>query len=465
MRARTVLVLLVLVVGLVAFIELYESDLPSSQERLELEKRALGDLEARDIETVEISRQDTVIRIERQGQPDGGADQWSLTEPLAARADVELVEALIESLVGLEKTRTLSGISRVEAGLEPPRLVATLSSASGEIEVEFGNEMPVGGSMIVAVGDEIVVVDGGVGLDLARVPGDWRSRRIIHRTDDQVTNISLESRDVQIVFARRGTDFWIVAPVEDRADADRVGKLLNEVVSMRKATFVDDPSDSLAEMGIDPPIGVAEIWFDNRDQSSKIRWGAKDPTEATRFFAEVEGQVFTTDSNLQQFLGTPVEDWRSRDLTSMATYQIDRLEILQPGEEPLTLLRDGADWRRNEDTISFTTVSELLYAITGLQAERVLREVTADSLRSGSSEPVMEVMMGGDDREQTAAFFPSLDGGIPTTIDDRQVALLVSDNEFAEVAAKLREVRAAPSMKIDDDEQHPTAAGELSSDQ
>lgn len=465
MRARTVLILLVLVVGLVAFIELYEGDLPSSHERTELEKRVLGDLETGDIETVEISWQDTVTRIERQVRPNGGGDEWRLTQPLAARAEVDLVESLIESLAGLEKTRTLSGSSRAEAGLEPPRLVVTLTSASGEIELEVGSEVPAGGSMLVAAGDEIFVVDSGVWLDLARMPGDWRSRRVIHRTDDQITGISLERGEAQIVFARRGADFWIVAPIEDRADADLVGSLLTEVASMRIAAFVDDPSDSPVEMGIEPPIGVVEIWSDVRDQSSKIRWGVADSAEATHFFAEADGQIFTTESNLQQFLETPAPEWRSRKLTSMETYQIDRLEILQPGEEPLTLLREGADWQRNEDTISFTTVSELLYAITGLQAERVLLGVNADSLGSGPAEPVLEVIMSGDDREQTAAFYPSSDGGMPTTIDDRRIALLVSDNEFAEVAAKLREIRAAPSTKIDDDEQHPNGDEVLSSDQ
>ena len=465
MRARTVLILLVLVVGLVAFIELYESDLPSSQERAELGKRALGDLEAADIETLEISWQDAVTRIERQGRTDGSRDTWMLTQPLVARADVELVKSLIDALVWLEKTRTLTDSTRVEAGLEPPRLVATLSSASGEVELEIGSEVPAGSSMIVAVGNEISVVDSAVWLDLARMPGEWRSRHVIHRTQDQIMGISLQRGDAKIEFTRRGPDFWIEAPVEDRADAERVGSLLAEVASMRIATFVDDPSDSLQEMGIDPPVGAVEIWSKTRDQSSKIRWGAADPTEATRVFAEAEGQIFTTESNLQQFLETQVEEWRSRELTSMETYQIDRLEILQPGEELLILQREGADWQRNEDTISFTTVSELLYAIADLQAERILSEVSAEALQSGPEEPVLEMIMGGDDREQSAAFYPSSDGGMPTTIDDRQVALWVSDNEFAVVTAKLREIRAAPSTKIDDDEQHATGAGELSSDQ
>ena len=299
---------------------------------------------------------------------------------------------------------------------------------------------------------DTVVVESGVWLELVREPGDWRSRRIVHRTEDQITNIALESGQSKIEFARRGADFWITAPVEDRADANQVASLLTEIASTRIATFIDDPLESLAELGIDPPIGAVEVWSETREGASRIRWGRVDPAAEGRHFAEAEGQIFITDSNLQQFIDTPLEDWRSLELTSLETFQIDRLEILQPGEEPLVVVRDGADWQRNEDTISFTTVSELLYALTGMQAERVVRELSPDSLVTGPEEPALEVTLSGGGREQTAAFFATSKGGIFATSDDRQVALLVSDNEFAELEAKLREVRQASSTKIDDDE-------------
>lgn len=452
MRARTVLVLLVLVVGLVAFIELYEGDLPSSEERAELDNRVFGDLMEEDVEALEIAWQGSVARIERRVIPGGSEDMWWLSEPSPARADSESVVSLIDALGGMEKTRTLSGTSRSEAGLEPPRLVVTVTSATGAVELEVGSEVPPGGSMIVAVGGETFVVDSGVWLDLAREPGQWRSRQVIHRSEDQITNIALDSDGSQIEFARRGPDFWITSPVEDRADANRVAELLSEVASMRIAAFVDEPEQSLVQMGIDPPTGVVEIWSETREASSRIRWGNVDPTAETRHFAEADGQVFATESNLQQFFDTPVEQWRSLELTSFETFQIDRLEVLEPTEGPLVLVREGADWQRNEDTISFTTVSDLLYALTQLQAESVLPDVTAESLESGPDGPALKVILSGSRGEQTAAFFAASNGGVFATSDDRRVALSVSDNEFAEVSAKLRAVRQAPSTKIGDDE-------------
>ena len=100
MRGRTVLILLALVVGLVAFIELYEHDLPSSEERLALEKLVL-DAEAGEITAVELSWDGKDVRLERELSGTGEIEEvgdpaaatWHLVEPLSARADSGLVGA------------------------------------------------------------------------------------------------------------------------------------------------------------------------------------------------------------------------------------------------------------------------------------------------------------------------------------------------------------------------------------
>jgi hypothetical protein len=465
MRGRTVLILLVLVVGLVAFIELYEGDLPSSQERAEIEKLVLGDLHPDEITAVEIAGQGETTRIERRERASGTASDWVLTAPLNGRADSDLVEGLIESLARLEKTRILADTSRSEAGLDPPRLSVTLFGPSGASVMEVGSEVPAGASMIVAADGEISVVDGKVWADLARAPGDWRSRRVIHRTEEQITGMTVGLGDSQIVFARRGGDFWIEQPVEDRADAKLTGDLLTEVASMRKSTFVDDQRVALAEMGLEPPIGYVELRSASDDAPSRILWGISDSAQPDQHYAMAEGQVFTTATNLQPHLERSAQQWRSLDLTSMETFEIDRLEIVQPGEAPLTLVRDGADWQRNEDRISFASVSELLYALTQQKGDRILPEVTSASLSSGTTPARLKVTMEGADRRQSVSFYPSSGGGVSASVEDRRVALWMSENEFSEVVAKIAEVKAAERVKIADDEQVQSGTGGLSSDQ
>ena len=106
MRPRTLLVLLVLVVGLGLFIRFYEHDLPSSEERAQHAKKIL-DFKKDDVTAVTVEANGTVVRVERvkppvpsggqagagagtggaakPGKPAGpAAAEWRLTRPLRA---------------------------------------------------------------------------------------------------------------------------------------------------------------------------------------------------------------------------------------------------------------------------------------------------------------------------------------------------------------------------------------------
>jgi hypothetical protein len=64
LKPRTLLVLLVVVLGVSAFIQFYERKLPSSEERAKLGNRVLG-VEKDDIQAIEIVRNGQTVRLER----------------------------------------------------------------------------------------------------------------------------------------------------------------------------------------------------------------------------------------------------------------------------------------------------------------------------------------------------------------------------------------------------------------
>ena len=66
MKPKTLLVLTVLVAILAAFIFFFEKDLPSTDERAEMEKKVLAPLEGDDVEAVEISWEGQSVRLEKE---------------------------------------------------------------------------------------------------------------------------------------------------------------------------------------------------------------------------------------------------------------------------------------------------------------------------------------------------------------------------------------------------------------
>lgn len=472
MRGRTVLILLILVVGLVAFIELYEHELPSSEERNALEKLVL-ETDVGEVTAIDLVWEDKHVRLEREplAEPETEVDEtdftWRLVEPLSAPADTDLVVSLLESLVALEKKRILEDAIPDQVGLNPPRLTVVLSAGDRQSVMLVGSEVPAGKSMIVSRGgaSEIMVVDNDIWLELNRAPGDWRSRQILDVDQQSIARVVLERNGERVVMARQGPDFWLEAPVVDRAAGDLVSNLLATMASMQVVSFADEWPQPPADLGLDPPIGKVEIETGAGSGGLRLEWGNAVPGAQAQNYARVGEQVFSTEADLQQYFETTPKEWRSLELTSMETFQIDALAIAQQDEEPMSLRREGANWIRDEDEISFTAVSDLLYAIAGARAENLLAETEEDRLELAASDLVLDMVIEGEARQQRVSFHSFAQEGSRVRVDDREVVLLVGKDEFTEILAKVGLVRAARSIKTAVDEQHLLSGPELNPDQ
>ncbi|HSF42778.1 MAG TPA: hypothetical protein VLT87_23435, partial [Thermoanaerobaculia bacterium] len=146
MRPKTLLILLVVVLGLGSFIWFYERKLPSSEKRAELEKRVLQEVEKDDVTAVTIEASKGTVRFERveaavkkdqkdekdtkdEKDEEGETEdeeaapvaEWRLVRPVTARADAFAVDRLLDSILALEKTRTIDEVDPKAVGLDKPR--------------------------------------------------------------------------------------------------------------------------------------------------------------------------------------------------------------------------------------------------------------------------------------------------------------------------------------------------------
>jgi hypothetical protein len=449
MRPRFLGGLLVLVVGLLAFIWFYEKDLPSSAERAELEKKILK-VSQDEISSIRIERGEEIVVLAKQSEIGAAEDHWSVIAPFEARADRERVDELLETMQKLESKRTLESVSAGEGGFDPPRARVSVAHDGQTSELLVGNEIPASASMLVRLfgSNETSVVDSGIWEQLARPPGEWRDRDMFFATADQVTKVILGRTSDELVMSRRDDNhFWIEVPVQDLAGRDQVGDLLADVTSLRADAFVEDPNLSPAELGLEPPDRFVDVEVDSLN-SIRIEFGSSVPDVESRFFARIENQIFETSSNLVSVLDRPVDDWRSLDLTSLETYQVDRLEIEDSVNGSLELTRVGADWKRNDDEISFTTVSNLLYAIVDSRASQAL-DIDSEG-GFPSAPPRLRVSLYGDSAEGGFSVFETAsDDEVRVTVNGRDVVMVLDRQTFLNIEEKLAEVRAAEGRSED----------------
>lgn len=451
MRPRNLAVLFLVVVGLLAFIWFYEGDLPSSDERAELAKRVLG-LETTEVRGLTLGRDGAEVRFERVAavEPDGEASWW-LRQPLEAPADAAAVERLLEQLVGLEKGRTLEQIEPAELGLAEPRGRIRLETDAEPVELLIGSAVPASTTMILGLAgrDEAYVVADSLWRELEKPAGDWRSRDLGVGSRAAIERILLHGGGVAL--GRRGDLFWVEEPYVDRADRELVSALLGELVGLRVETFVDPPPSPAPELS----AGAIDVVLTGREASFELEIGGPAGAEGELRLARVDGQLVEIRTELATALGRDPEEWRSRSWASLEVYEVDRLEVRDASGESV-FERDGGEWLRDGARVRYEPVSDLLYALAGIEADSVAGGVEP------AGEPLMTIVSSGADgeRQETLRLYPpGEDGASAARVDGRDVTLLLGEAAVADLELKLAEARSAAEPEPPAGEGEPSEDG------
>ncbi len=444
-RSLVPMFLLLLVLG--GFIFFYEKDLPSTDERRAQEKRVLL-LEADQIEALTLEWDGQTVRLEKElraGEPEGDDDEtslqpavWRQTSPFDARADGTAVSSLVESLVALEHRRKLEEVDRAELGLEAPAATVTLTTADGDSVLRLGNELPATSQRVVAVeGGGTFVVGDSLYADLTKDPGEWRDKRLLTATRDQIERVTLTSGGgEQAILARRDDRFWIESPVVDEADEEAIDGLMNELTGLRVSSFVDEPMLDSAGLGLEPPRGVVEVVLKDPESSVRLLLGDETDLPGT-VYGQLGEQRFELETGLAETLERPTSDWRSRDWTTAQVFEIDAVRV-RDAEGETEIAREEGDWKRGEDRIDYSVASDFLYAIADTRGEGLAE------LELGGEEPILHLsLVTSDGEEELRLFAPRDDGLSPAAASGREALLLLSAETVADLEAKWQSVRQA----------------------
>jgi hypothetical protein len=506
MRPRTLAVLAVVVAALAAFIHFYERDLPSSDERAQRAKRVL-DLKKDQVTRIRLSAGGQTVVLERQGgaaaskaadaahagdSPAAPADlaanattgagvDWRIASPAALhaqRADGAAVERLLDSLAGLEKSRTLDQVKPAEVGLDKPRAEVGLRLAGEKEEtvLDVGAAVPTGGEAIVAVAGRpgAYVVSDAVMADVQKKAGDWRDHQVFHGDRDAIQRISWSIAGApRVVLAKRGDNFWLESPLADRADRDQVEKLLTDLTGVSAERFLDPPIPPAAQLGLEPPHVLVEALLGGQPQPFRLDLGSSRSAPATPpqqpgapetaggsiTYARAGALLFETRSPLADTLAKAAADWRSPLLSGLQVHQVDSA-VVRDDHGVLALSRAGTDWKRGAATISYMPVSDLLFTVTEARADRLLTAAEAQGVGSGAAggtaaaaaavKPLLTLELhGGQAGNETLTVYPPLGGaahGVPARASGRDTVLLLPEAKLKEMQDRLAALRAAPPL-------------------
>lgn len=470
MKPRTLLILLVAVLGLGAFIWLYERELPSSEERKELEKKVVN-VEKDDVTAITVEASRGRVRLERIGTPKPAAKEdeegtpeppsegveWKMVEPFNTRADAFAVDRLLDSVTGLERTRTLEDFNPKDVGLDKPRATVRLKTKDGDKVLQIGAGVPTGGSLIAGLQGEkeAYVVPDSILAEFERDPGDWRDRLMFRGERDAIQRITLKGAGAgPVVLAQRPDGFWIEQPpaVSDRADREAVDGLLSDLSGLTAEQFADGPQP-LAELGLAPPREVIEVTLKGQPKPERIELGAPVTGEAAPegqtagelTWARASNTVFQVRTRLAESVRRPPAEWRARQLSALEVHDVESATVAD-GKTSFQLTRSDTDWKRGDTLISFLPVSDLLAAVTGAKAGRLLTPQESQALNL--AKPLFTFTLKSKETgEETLTVYPPRPEGVPARSSGRRTVLLLPQSALQEIQKKVAEVKAAKPVE------------------
>ncbi len=252
MNRLSTIILLVIALGLTAYILLVERHSLTSGELADTREQLLPRFVRNRVNAISISREGQRIELRRERQNDSDPiGDWQMRSPVNAEADPDTIGSMLSSLQFAHSRRTLQSVSDEDIqrfGLEAPRVRATFEVGSEEVRVAFGNEDPTESGVYMMAGDQVHVVGVDVFEALDHEPGHWRTKRLL--TQGVVLAEGLELRGEAIggtLNLRRENSTWKAGEVLLSASA--VEAAIQAMNDLEASRFLGDE-------------GLGETWLE-----------------------------------------------------------------------------------------------------------------------------------------------------------------------------------------------------------
>jgi hypothetical protein len=376
-RGRSFLILLVVALGLGAYIFLVESKRDLADPATKKEK--LFTLDASKLEAVEVRAADgTTTSLKKDGET------WRIVAPEALDADEAQVSSLVNTLESAEVQRVIDAkpTNVKDFGLEPARYSISFRAA-GETamkRLDLGNKTPTGADLYARVeGDpKLLLLSGYLEDSLNRTTFDLREKTVLKFTRDAVDAIQVhaeaakptedtkdakdakdakdtkdtkgakDTKDakgakpaaktppatpVNVSLTKKGNDWRLTAPVDARADFGTVEGLIGRLEQARMKSIVAPAATTPADLkkyGFDKPQG--QVTLGAGSTRATLILGAKHDDTSVYARDASRPLVFTVESSILDDLRKRPDDIRVKDIFTFRSFSAISVDVVLGGQ-------------------------------------------------------------------------------------------------------------------------------------
>jgi len=399
MRGKQTTTLVVLALGLFAFIWLFERHTPDSVQVAERALKLLPGFEPNTVRSVELTSSNLALHAVRNG------NQWTLTAPVNYPARADTIDTFL-ALAGELSTRqrvpakSLAPARLAGFGLRPPQAVLRFEQPTNRLEFSLGARSPLGDRLYFQLAGHADVFIAGSNFfsRLPRSADDWRDPALLHLDNIPFDRLEIRAagRGLSLERPAAGQPWRLTRPFAARVDNAKVQFLLQQLRAWRASAFVtDQPAADLEPLGLRTP--ELELVFGlGTNDLQVVQFGRSPTNDAGQIYARrlAHTNVVLVPAGPLDRLRAPFADWRERRLAHFEVASVDNLEIR--GEDALALRRDTNGWRVVEP-LNFAAdgaiVTNLLLSLGTLEATEFVKDVVTDFGAYGLAKPVRRYIL------------------------------------------------------------------------
>ena len=330
---RSLVILLVLALGLGAYIFFVENKREATGDTAAVKKAKVFSTDSSKFEQIEVKAEagDTTTLRKKDSV-------WEITAPDAMAADTTEVGNLVSSLESLEIQSVIDENPKdpKEFGLEPARfsVAFTATGATAPTRLQVGRKTPTGGDLYARVEGQprVFLISGYLEDSFNKTTFKLRDKTILKFERDGADSLSVERADSPaMAFAKKGSDWRLTKPVDAKADFNLVDGLVGKL-HQAKMTAIEtaDGTKDLKKYGLDKPQATATIGAGSARATLALGSRKDDGTIYARDLSRPA--VFTVEGTLLDELKKSPDDLRRKELFEFRSFSAEHVEVTYGGQ-------------------------------------------------------------------------------------------------------------------------------------
>ncbi|MFA6563259.1 MAG: DUF4340 domain-containing protein [Verrucomicrobiia bacterium] len=402
-------------------------------------------LQANRLEIVQGKKSIEVVKASKPGAAaTSAADKvWRIAQPLVARADQGKVDGLLDKLHGLqaESFATDKPADLTTYGLDQPQLELTVYTTEheGAVTVQFGGAVKDDATKVYCKrkgSDTVLTIRGDALKDFSAPVNDLRDKKLADFNSDDARQIAISFASQPIRLVKEKDDWKLTEPESIRAENDQVGNLLTQLTGLEAKEFVADVVADPAKYGLDRPYYSITVKKDappppapamsaatstNAPAVSatakaaastnvatattaiavpaakpelmtaiELQFGKEDKEKKLIYIKRAdEPYIYAVESAVFEKLPKTALALRNRTLIATEKSKVTKLSS-QHGATTITIEKKDDKWKLApgvQGVLDTNVVDDVLWAVTGLNAEKFISTSAADRPKFGLDKP------------------------------------------------------------------------------